>query len=42
MDAHHAMDNELRAYLTRIANLLQKKEYESEEGKSATKFSKFL
>lgn len=31
-DGHRAVDNEFRAYLTRLANALQKKEYENEEG----------
>jgi len=34
MDGHKAVDNEFRAYLTRLATLLQKKDYEDEEGKN--------
>lgn len=34
MDIHHVVDNEFRAYLTRITDVLRKKQFEDEEGNS--------
>ncbi len=34
---HHAIDNELRTYLQHIKELLDKNEFEDEEGKTQTK-----